>query len=217
MSKSDKEIDSKFRNATEINNELADALSQLGLAECIIDVGRGQDQSPPNSSILGYVTLGRAPQPCQDDAEAFFRIVHTIEEWTVIREAPCHHRLILGHFESPYGAVGRVRRYHPATEPLNGATPTYPKSLLEEVSPRLADILCDRELIELVVDLELDAKLVVLSDDNRYTEVTLHETETSEWQTGFTDGYSSELLGTWANPNDAVDRVEDFLRSGDAQ
>ncbi|WP_152419334.1 hypothetical protein [Halobiforma nitratireducens] len=190
----------------------------MELDEFIIEAGREYGRSLLGNTVLAYVEIGRTQQDQQDNEEVLFTVAHTVgQDWIVIREIPGLHRTILGHFENAYGAVGVVRQHHPATDPLRGATPTYPEKLIEEVNLELGTILKERELTEYVTEIDIESQEVVLSSNNRSPKLHLRIDNESEWSACISHEYGFDALGTWESLDAAIDKVETRLQTGDEQ
>lgn len=201
-----KDADQDACEVAKINGELADALVELELAECVIETGRQSEKDYVGDAMLGYVKIGGPPEQQKADESALFTISHhACQKWTVFREVPGLHRVLLGHFETPYGAVGRVRRYHSATTPIDGATPTYPNWVIEEFSSPLASLLEERELTEYVVDIDFDEQRVALAATNRKTEIHLLSDRGSKWNVELVEEYAREPLKGRVSLSDAID------------
>jgi len=197
---------SGIQKVADVNGELADAIMELGLAECILDAGTEYDRASINETVLGYVELGLGPEVSRENE--VFTVTHNLCGWLVKRERFNCQRAILGGFESPYGAVGEVRSYHPATTPLDGATPTYPKWIFEEINTQLADALEERSLTEYVVDVDIEEQLVTLSSNRRYIKLYLQEDGDRGWDVVYVHGCGFEKLETSVTLTEAMDRVE---------
>lgn len=207
-------MNATVQGIAEISSELADALAELGVIEYVTEYGTELERPPLCELILGYVKIGR--NSCENES-TLFTVTRTPDDWNVTREIPGLHRIVLGHFDTPYGAIGAVRRYHPATEPISGTTPSYPVEVIKEVSPQLASILSEHNLVQYVVDADVDNREVVLSSDDRRSEVYLIDIEGTACDIWFTDSYCHETLGSWENFDSAVEKVESLLIPGDAQ
>ncbi|MFP8957666.1 hypothetical protein ACLI4Y_13145 [Natrialbaceae archaeon A-CW3] len=199
------ETNQKLQNVTEVNGELADALVELGLAEYIIETGTEYDRASISETVLGYVVLGLGSKESEENE--IFTITHNLYGWRVKRERYGVQRAVLGEFESPYGAVGIVRRHHPATSPLSGSTPTYPKWVFDEINSQLVELLEERTLIEHVVDVDIEMQEVVLSNDSRRTNLYLRKEDDAEWNLWLDHGCGFEILTT-ASLTEAVDRAQ---------
>lgn len=204
MNIEDDEVDESVRRVAKINNEAADALVQLGLGEYIVDSGIGLEKEP--DIVLGYIRIGGLPEDRQVDENAVFLLINTPKEWRVIREMPEFQR-DLGCFESAYGAIGLVRRYHPATDLLSGETPTYPEYLIEEICPLLPTFLNGENLMQYIVDFDIDDQEVVLSKTNRRTEVHLRKTDEREWAVWLDEVETIKLLGRGKSLGPAVEKI----------